>query len=63
MTSFEKVNANVFKSVSTSVLGCLQADFAAEKLQEKIETNLVNGLRRSAGLHFLNEIMGLNVDS
>jgi hypothetical protein len=61
VTSFEKTSQNVFKSVSTSVLGCLQADFEADQLQDKVETNLVNGLRRSAGLHFLNFIMGLNM--
>ena len=45
-----------------SVLGCLQASFTCEQLQERVERSLVNGLRRSAGLHLLNFAMNLTYD-
>ena len=46
-------NRSGFESCSVSVLGCLQASFTAEQLKSRVEESLVNGLRRSAGLHLL----------
>ena len=48
------------QSIVFSVLGCLQCSFSSENLKERIETSLVNGLRRSAGLNLLNFTMNLD---
>ena len=53
VNSLAEKNQSVFQTCSVSVLGCLQASFTAEELSKKIEESLVNGLRRSAGLHLI----------
>ena len=45
------------------MLGCLQADMKCEQLQDRVETSLVNGLRRSAGLNLINFAMNLSYSS
>jgi len=38
---------------TASVLACLQADISVEKIQERVELNFVNGMRRLTGLNLL----------
>ena len=45
------------------MLGILQAEMTCDKLQDRIETALVGGLRRSAGLTLLNFTLNLSFSS
>ena len=45
------------------MLGCLQADLNSDLLKERVEQSLVNGLRRSAGLHLINFAMNLSYNT
>ena len=60
ITNFAQHNQEVFQSVSVSVLGCLQTEFKASEIRERVEKSLVVGLRRSAGLNLLDYTMSLN---
>ena len=60
VTSFADMKVEQVRSSAFSVLGILQADMTAEKLQERVETALVSGLRRAAGLTLLNFAMNLS---
>ena len=63
VTSFADQRLEEFKSSAFSVLGVLQSTkVTAESLRERVETSLVNGLRRSAGLHLLNFAMNLSYE-
>ena len=59
MTSFDDNIKVQNQSIVFSILGCLQCSFSYDQLKDRIETSLVNGLRRSAGLNLLNFAMNL----
>ena len=63
MTSFADKQVESYQSCAFSVLGVLQADVNSDQLQKRVEESLVQGLRRSAGLHLLNFAMNLSYSS
>ena len=63
VTSFADKQVESYQSCAFSVLGVLQADVNSDQLQKRVEESLVQGLRRSAGLHLLNFAMNLSYSS
>lgn len=62
VTSFDGNLKLQNQSIVFSVLGCLQCSYSYDQMKERIETSLVNGLRRSSGLNLLNFAMNLGYD-
>ena len=58
--SFEAQQAEVFSSLTSSVLSCLQSSIHARRIQKQIETSYVQAARRNAGLKMLAQALAVN---
>ena len=60
VTDMTDKELETLKNCTFSVLGCLQAEFKCQELQEAVEQSLVSGLRRASGLKLLKKALEIS---
>ena len=57
--SFDAQQAEVFSSLTSSVLSCLQSNLPIRRIQKQIESSYVNAAKRVTGLKLLANTLSL----